>query len=223
MSPSMSNSSVGIAILTLLAGAASAVAIPGAPKLRCHSALPASEPASHSPTRRHLSTVIAFMRDSWSVTCANISMHSPDGTPSKSRMYSKTSTAASHSASSTRRRMSATNQLDVSTSAPAFPCSNPCRRTQSTISLASAHCRVRPMPTSTDLYPSRHMSSLILSRNGAAGIPRAWLLSSWSMTRESIFSSSGVAPTTKSSLRPACAAARLNASEVSSFAAFQSA
>mmetsp|Transcript_442 Transcript_442/g.1607 ORF Transcript_442/g.1607 Transcript_442/m.1607 type:complete len:224 (+) Transcript_442:151-822(+) len=223
MSPLMSNSSVGIAILTLREGAASGAACPGVPKLRCHSARPASDPASHSPTLRHRVTVIEFIAPSWSVTRANISMHSPLGTPSKSRMYSKTSTAASHSPSSTLLRMSATNQFDVSTSDPLRPCSRPCALTQSTISLASAHCRVRPMPTSTDLYPSRHMSSLILSRNGAAGTPLAWLLRSWSMTRESICSSSGAAPTTKSSLRPACAAARLNASDMSSLAAFQSA
>mmetsp|Transcript_8475 Transcript_8475/g.21113 ORF Transcript_8475/g.21113 Transcript_8475/m.21113 type:complete len:224 (-) Transcript_8475:401-1072(-) len=223
MSPLISNSSVGMAIRTDLLGRTSGMSIPGVPKLRCHSAFPASLAASHSASDLHRRTVIAFMLASLSVTCANMSMHSPLGIPPKSRMYSNTSTAASHSLSSTRRRMSATNQLDVSTSLPLSPCSMPCARTHVTTSRASAHCRVRPMPTSTDLYPSRHMSDFTLSNSAAAGIPRVWFCNNCSITRDNIFSSSGLAPTTKSSLRPAAAAARLKASVSGSFAFFQSA
>ena len=126
MSSSMSNSSVGMAMRTVFAGRLSGMAIPGVPKLRCHSAFPASLLASHSPIFRHRDTVRALIACSWSVTRAKSSMVSPEGTPFKSRMYSKTSTAASHSPSSTRRRASATNQLLVNTSDLLAPCSLPC-------------------------------------------------------------------------------------------------
>mmetsp|Transcript_3381 Transcript_3381/g.7931 ORF Transcript_3381/g.7931 Transcript_3381/m.7931 type:complete len:271 (-) Transcript_3381:156-968(-) len=222
MSPLMSNSSDGMAMRTTLDGFTwSGAAIPGVPKLRCHSTLPASLLDSHSPSERSLRTDMAFMEDSWSVMSANISMHSPEGLPPRSRMYSNTSMAGSHSRSSTRRLMSATNQLDVSTSLLRSPCSMPCARTHSTTSRASAHCRVRPMPTSTDLYPSKHMSSFTFISSAAAGMPRLWFCSSCSITCESMFSSRGLAPTLNPP--PSARAARLNASVSSSLAFFQSA